>query len=237
MRINKDKQSQNSPSPNTKSSDPAKQVLVIYRSRDDEDGDFWTPQYGSVNIPDNWEFLPRGSAFITRQVKKGPHWVLKGRYNRKGGYRPVKGVYASHSAIRKAQAEAAASEAKRRKARQKSQIYRQKADRKYHQTFEKACLEFLNFAPAYSDLAREIATGTTTWACEKHSGRVGRTNQKSLMDKAGLAVRAYIRHRYTDYESNLPVFSDYYADEAHRQAKADAHCDVDRFLEAHRAKK
>jgi len=236
MRINNEKQSQNSPSPDTDSSDPAEQVLVIYRSRDNEDGNFWTPQYGSVNVPEGWEFLPRGNTFITRQVKKGPHWILKGRYNRKGGYRPVKGVYAPFSAIKAARTAAAASEAGRRKARQKSQIYREKADRKYHQQFEKACLEFLDFAPAYSDLAGEIAAGTTAWACEKHSGRVGRTNQKNLMDKVTLAVRAYIRHRYTDYESDLPAFTDYFADEAHRQAKADAHYEVDRFLEAHRTK-
>lgn len=227
---------QNAPSQDTGSSEPAKQILVIYRSRPEEEGDFWTPQYGNVCIPDGWEFLPRGNAFVTRQVKKGPHWVLKGRYNRRGGYTPVKGIYAPSSAIEAARAAAAATEARREKIRQKSRIRREKADEKYHQEFEKACLQFLDFTPIHSDLAQEIAGGTTAWACEKHSGRVGRTDQISLMDKVTLAVRAYIRHRYTDYESSLPDFSDYFADEAYREVKADAHYDVDRFLEEHRAR-
>ena len=224
----------NMSSMNVSPSDPAKQILIVYHSRPGEEASFWTSEYGSVCIPDGWEFLPPGNAYITRQVKKGHHWVLKGNYNRRGGYTPVLGVYAPSSAIKAAQAAATATETRRKKARQKSQARREKADLKYHQEFEKACLRFLGFTPAYSNLAQEIANETTAWACQKHSGRVGRTNQKDLMDKVTLAVRAHIRHRYTDYESNLPSFSDYYTDEAYREARIDAHYDADRFLKKHR---
>lgn len=98
-----------------------------------------------------------------------------------------------------------------------------------------ACLHFLNFSPAHLDLAQQIAANTTAWACQKLSGRVGRTSRLSLEEKAALAVRAYIRHRYTDYESNLPIPDDYFADEAYWEVRAFAHEEVDQFLEVHRA--
>ncbi|KAI1455439.1 hypothetical protein F4805DRAFT_476777 [Annulohypoxylon moriforme] len=40
-------------------------------------------------------------------------------------------------------------------------------------------------------------------AMQKHSGRVGRTGTLDLAEKASLAVRAYIRHNYTDYDDLL----------------------------------
>ena len=95
-------------------------------------------------------------------------------------------------------------------------------------------MDFLNFASAHKDLAGEITRGAAAWACEKGSGRVGRTSLKGLEEKAALAVRAYIHHRYTDHEKNLPDVFDYYAEEIYRQAKSEAQWEVDRFLEKHR---
>ena len=222
---------------NGASAELEKEILTIYASRSEEEGDFWTPEYGNVDIPHGWEFLPRGEAYVTRKVKQGPHWILKGRYNRKGGYTPVKGLYAPAQAIAAAQAEATATAAKREQVRRKAQLRREKTDERYQEEFEQACLDFLDFASAHTDLAREIASSTAHWACEKHSGRVGRTSLIDLQEKAALAVRAHIRHRYTDYEDNLPSFYDYCNDELYREVRADAHLQVTRFLEKHRAKR
>ena len=104
----------------TGTEDLAKQSLVVYRTRPEEGGDVWTPEHGAVSIPEGWQFLPRGDAFVTRRVKQGPHWVLKGRYSRKGGYTPVHGVYAPAEAIVDAQAAADESRAARECSREKS---------------------------------------------------------------------------------------------------------------------
>lgn len=172
----------------------AKEVLFIVRSRDGEVGEYSTSEYGNIRIPNGWVFLPRGDAFITRQVKKGPHWVLKGTYNRKGGYTRIKGVFAPAETIKTAQAAAEATKVRRKIAREKARPRREKAEQQYRHDFEEACLCFLDFAPAYSELAREIAAETASLACEKHSGRVGRTGLIDLAAKAAFAVRAYIRH-------------------------------------------
>ena len=71
---------QNGQSDATTALELAKKVLIIHRPRPGEPGDFWTSGYGVVSIPDGWEFLPRGNTYITREVKKGPHWILMGRY-------------------------------------------------------------------------------------------------------------------------------------------------------------
>ena len=216
---------------------PATETLTIFRSIEGEDGDFWTQKHGNVRIPDGWEFLPRGDAFVTRQVKKGIHWVLKGRRNRKRGYTPVLGVFAPTDAIKAALAAADATEVKRNEARMKGEPRRKKLEEAYRQEFEQACLTFLDFAPAHQKLAKEIAAEAAAQACEKHSGRVGRTSLLSLETKADLAVRAHIRHNYTDYESALAAYGEYPVDEeTHRAEKAAAHLAVDEFLDEHQSK-
>jgi len=213
--------------------------LVVYRPRPGEEGDLWTRDFGVIQIPEGWEFLPRGDAFVTRHAKKGPHWVLLGRYNKKGGYTPVKGVFAPADAIEAAKAAAETTKARRDQARPKAAQRREKAEAQYRRTFEEACLRFLDFAPAHEELARKIASDTANTACRKYSGRVGRTALLDLDEKAALAVRAYLRHNYTDYDSNLPPPEDrksYFAEDEYRYARALAQAEVDLFLKEHRAK-
>jgi hypothetical protein len=213
--------------------EPSAEVLVVYQPRGEEQGDVWHPAYGTMDLPDGWAFLPRGDAFLTRHVKKGVHWVLKGRRNRKGGYTPVLGVYAPEAAIEAAIAAASDTEQKRRRQRRSSIEQRVRAEERYRLEFEKACREFLHFTPEYQRLAEEIARGVSEWACQVGSGRVARTSKLAIPQKVELAVRAYIRHRDTRYESKLPPF---FAEdeEEYRFVKAQAHDEVDRFLASHR---
>lgn len=212
----------------------ARQCLTVYKPRPGEAGDLWTPTFGPVEVPPGWEFLPRGDAFITRQVKKGPHWTLMGRFNKGGRYTPVLGVYAPAEAIATARASAKQTEEKRAPAREKSRARRDKAEEQYRAEFEQACLRFLGFAPEHEELARSIARHATERACEKHSGRVGRTSRLSLDTKAELAVRAGIRHLHTNYEEHL---SEHLTEEDYYEVKGDAQADVDRFLQQHSARK
>ena len=39
--------------------------LDVYDTKDGP----WNPEHGELVVPDDWEFLPPGDAFVTRQVK------------------------------------------------------------------------------------------------------------------------------------------------------------------------
>jgi Uncharacterized conserved protein (DUF2293) len=91
----------------------------------------------------------------------------------------------------------------------------------------------LDLAPEHAGLARSIVTEAAERVGEVGSGRVGRTQKLALDDRAGLAARALIGHRYTDYEERLGP--EVWDDEClYRSVKTDAHHQVDRFLEDHR---
>jgi len=102
--------------------------LVVYRARDGEEGELWATDFGNLRVPEGWEFLPRGDPFITRHAKKGPHWVLMGNYNKKGGYRPVIGVFAPTAAIEAARAAAEATKDRRLQAHPKAAKRREKVE-------------------------------------------------------------------------------------------------------------
>jgi hypothetical protein len=66
---------------------------------------------------------------------------------------------------------------------------------------------------------------------------VGRTRTITVDERAALAARAYIRHRFTDYEDNLDALWDGGLGddrESYLDAKSDAHAAVDQFLDRHR---
>ncbi|MEW5933887.1 MAG: DUF2293 domain-containing protein, partial [Bacillota bacterium] len=90
---------------------------------------------------------------------------------------------------------------------------------------------YLDFAPEHSALAEEVARAAAARAAAVGTGRVGRTRQLALEEKAALAARAYIRHRYTRYEE---ILAQPFAEEFYRGIKAAAQDEVDEFLERHR---
>jgi hypothetical protein len=66
---------------------------------------------------------------------------------------------------------------------------------------------------------------------------VGRTRLLSLDQKAELAARAHIRHRYTSYHHELDQipFEAWQEDDVYREVKGAAHQAVDHFLDEHRS--
>ena len=65
------------PVPNNQ--DHSDEILWVYPPRTESEN-WWCSQYGNIEIPEGWESLPPGDAFVTRQVKlMGPHWVAKKR--------------------------------------------------------------------------------------------------------------------------------------------------------------
>ena len=222
--------------------DPARLHLEVY----DTKSGLWHPELGDLDQPDGWDVLPAGDAFVTRQVKAaGDYWVLfrpKGR----GQHRRQLGLLAPIEAITAARAAAVVTASRRETKRESSGRQRERAETAYRAEFEDAVLRWLAFAPQHQVIADEIARGAVDRAAVVGSGRVGRTKQLTLDERAALAARAFIRHRHTDYEDRLfslelgelDVDSDVGIDDIgdYREIKRTAHGEVDAFLEQHRVR-
>jgi len=200
----------------------------------DTRGGLWNPENGELDQPDGWEFLPSGDAFVTRRVKAaGTYWKLWRPRSRNQPHRRLLGLLAPTAAIEAAQAEAVGSEAARASRRSQGAVYRARREDLYREELSDAIVSYLDFAPEHAELAKNIATEAADRAAEVGSGRVGRTRTLEINERAALAARALIRHRYTGYEDRLAqeVWEDDYL---YREVKADAHRAVDEFLERHR---
>jgi hypothetical protein len=197
----------------------------------------WTPDHGDIVIPDGWECLPAGDAFITRTVKAaGRYWLCWQPRSRHRAHRRLLGLWAPAEAIRAAEDRAKQTTVKRAAARQVSALSRARREDRYQGDLREAVLAFLNFAPQHAELAEQIAAETAAHAAVVGSGRVGRTQLLSLQEKAALAARAHIRHRYTAYEDQLDdlPFDAWDADDLYREIKGAAYEAVADFLEGHR---
>jgi Uncharacterized conserved protein (DUF2293) len=222
--------------------DPTRLQLEVYETK----AGLWHPEFGELAQPDGWEFLPAGDAFLTRRVEAaGVYWVLfrpKGRRE----HRRQLGLLAPAGAIASARAAAAATAARREITRETSIRQRERTEAAYRAEFEAAVTRWLDFAPEHSALARDIARGAVDRAAVVGSGRVGRTKMLSLEDRSALAARAFIRHRYTNYDDRLVGLELIAFDQDidididivdvgdYRDIKRTAHGEVDAFLDRHR---
>jgi len=216
-------------------SDCSQEILTVYPSKTMPSG-WWCPRYGDIAIPEGWELLPPGDAYITRQVKRmGPYWVAK---KPRRGYKETLGVWAPQQNIEAARRLAKKTEERRVEARRLSRRRQERGEEKYGEQFKQKVYEFLDFAPEYESLAKEIAEAAADHATQVGSGRVGRTKKLLIEQRAELAARAYIRHKYTDYESNITdkeiEFIGELPDDEYREIKAEAEWMVDEYLEKHR---
>jgi hypothetical protein len=199
----------------------------------------WCPEHGDLDLPEGWEFLASGDNFVTRRVKgSGVYWTL---WRPRGRHRPHRrklGVLAPGSTINAARAEAVATAGQRADRRVVNAAARERAEVRYRVELAAAVRAWLDFAPVHAGLAAEIAEGVAEHAAVVGSGRVGRTRTLPLEQRAQLAARAFIRHRFTDYEDrlgDLDVFLAAIDDADYREVKHDAQARVDHFLADHRA--
>jgi hypothetical protein len=208
--------------------------LDVYDTREG----WWNPEHGDVEIPDGWEFLPTGDAFLTRTVKAaGVYWLCWRPRGRNRPHRRLQGLWAPAAAIRAAEERAKQTAAKRAATRAQSERARARQEQRYQEELREAILGFLDFSPTHTGLAEQIATETAAHAAVVGSGRVGRTQLLSLEQKAALAARAHIRHRYTSNHNELDQipFEAWYEDDVYREVKGDANHAVDNFLDEHRS--
>lgn len=149
---------------------------------------------------DDLVFLPSGNAALTRRAKANSSRhaeVLKYISRRKRNER--QGLLVEEEAIKKAELQNQNDSDRREKLREAASVRRIAQEAKFRNEFAEAILRLFPKCPP--DEAAMIAHH----ACEKYSGRVGRSAAaKKLSDMAvSLAVGAHIRHCYTNYDHLL----------------------------------
>jgi hypothetical protein len=219
--------------------DPTAKHLEVY----DTTRGLWHPELGALTQPDDWDFLPAGDAFVTRRVKAaGIYWVLFRPRGRREHRRQL-GLLAPAEVIAAARIEADTTATQRERGRVAGARQRVKNEAAYRAEFEDAVIRWLEFSSEHAALACQIARGAVDRAAVVGSGRVGRTKTLSLDDRAALAARSFIRHRYTDYDDRLFSLELVAFDQdttdivevgEYHEIKQAAHRAVDAFLDEHR---
>jgi hypothetical protein len=145
-------------------------------------------------------FLKPGNAALTRRSKK--HSSICGvlfAWNARRKRFERKGQYVAAKAITIAEQECAADEEKRALNNEKAAVVRAAQDKIYIAAFSIAIRK------RYPNCPKNREVAIAEHACEKHSGRVGRTANAKQFDAnmIDLAVEAHIRHKETDYDSQF----------------------------------
>lgn len=154
-----------------------------------------------VKVPRDWDLLPPGDAALTRRVKAaGEHWVVQEKKGRKIFSR---GVWAPRSTIQRIQFDLEQERSTEQFAKRKeaSVKRREKIQNEYEGSFLEAVYLFLNFHPAFDDMAKSLAEKVTVHATPVGSGTVARTSRIPIEKRAEAAVIAWLRHQTTAYDS------------------------------------
>ena len=149
---------------------------------------------------DHLIFLPSGDAALTRRARKHSTLsavVLKWSRARKRYER--QGLLVEEQAIEQAEQECLADGEVRARRREREAARRAELDQEYVGSFAARVRQLFPHCPA----GRE--TVIAEHACQKYSGRVGRSAAAKSLDEQAvrLAVIAHIRHTETDYDALL----------------------------------
>jgi hypothetical protein len=149
---------------------------------------------------DHLVFLPRGDVALTRRSRSySTLSAVVVRFSRTRGRYERQGLLVESAALERAQEECLNDEGKRRIAQEKASLARERADEHYVAQFVD-CIRS-RYAGCPPDEAKAIAKH----ACEKYSGRVGRSSAAKLFGGIAidLAVKAHVRHVHTEYDRLL----------------------------------
>jgi hypothetical protein len=145
-------------------------------------------------------FLKPGNAALTRRSKKHSAYCgILFSWNKRRKRFERKGQYVEAKAIVMAEMECEEDEKKRAIKNEKAAVIRATQDKIYIEEFSKAIRSL------YPNCPKNRENAIAKHACEKYSGRVGRTADAKQFDKGmiDLAVEAHIRHKETNYDSQF----------------------------------
>lgn len=165
---------------------------------------------------DHLVFLPRGNAALTRRA--GKYSKLRAvvlQWSRSRQRYERQGTAVEEEALHKAEEECLADADLREKRAERQRERAAAHDEAFAARFSEAILKLYPSAP------EEEAIRITRHACQRNSGRVGRSAAARELDSKiiQLAVRAYLRHRHTGYDELL--MSGLPRDEARRRIAPD----------------
>jgi hypothetical protein len=146
------------------------------------------------------EFLPRGSAALTRRAKRGSRLTaVVVKWSRARKHYERQGILAEPEAIAQAEQECLADDEVRERRRQRDAERRIVEDERFVAELAEAIR--MQFPGCPAERARRIARHTGA----RSSGRIGRTNAGRTLDAEAirLAVIASVRHENTRYEELL----------------------------------
>ena len=149
---------------------------------------------------DHLVFLPSGNTALTRRASK--HSMLRAvvvQFSRSRKRYERQGILVDEEALARAEQECLADADARALERERAAEYRERVDAQYVDAFAQYLGELFPGCPTTE--RQTIAEH----ACQKHSGRVGRSAAAKEFDVEAitLAVRAYVRHRHTSYDELL----------------------------------
>jgi hypothetical protein len=145
-------------------------------------------------------FLEPGNAALTRRSKKHSSYCgILFAWNKRRKRFERKGQYVEAKAITMAQVECEEDAKERALKNEKAAIKRVAEDKIYVAEFSVAIRK------RYPNCPKNREVAIAKHACEKYSGRVGRTANAKQFDgeMIDLAVEAHIRHKETNYDSQF----------------------------------
>jgi hypothetical protein len=149
---------------------------------------------------DHLVYLPSGSAALTRRAKNASAlWTVVLRWSRARKQYERKGLLVESGALEQAEAQCLADDDARERRRQREAVRREAVDAEYRKQFAERVRALFPGCPE----GREAAIAEH--ACQKYSGRVGRSAAAKELNKKmiDLAVAAHIRHAETGYDALL----------------------------------
>ena len=149
---------------------------------------------------DQLVFLERGDAALTRRASR--YSMLRAvvvRFSRSRKRYERQGVLVEEQALARAERECLSDAEARRLGRERAAERRQELDVEYVEAFARRVGEFFPGCPV------EEQQAIAEHACQKYSGRVGRSAAAKELEAnaVNLAVRAHVRHTRTRYDELL----------------------------------
>jgi hypothetical protein len=149
---------------------------------------------------DHLVYLQRGDAALTRRSRKYSNLsAVVVSFNRSRHRYERQGLLVEPDALIRAEKECEGDEADRKISRVSAAVVREHADKEYIAQFSK------QIRIQYPGCPSQEAEAIADHACQKHSGRVGRSFAAKAFDAEAieLAVKAHVRHKHTHYDQLL----------------------------------
>jgi hypothetical protein len=149
---------------------------------------------------DHLVYLPAGDPALSRRSRKhSTLWAVVVRFSRARKRYERQGLLVEGSALELAEQECLSDEEQRLRARSRAAVTRERADVRYVQAFAQ------RIRAAYPGCSTAEAEAIAGHACQKYSGRVGRSAAARNFGAAALtlAVAAHVRHCHSQYDKLL----------------------------------